>query len=224
MFVLNSPYINILCVQPANLKIYANFYNQVKTENFILQSTEYKNKGFEDIILLAQKDDIKALEELIRRIQKDIFSMFSYLSDNRQDIADLTQDVLLKMSANIKSLKETAKFKSWLNHIVTNTYYDYRRVHSEDNNLDFDENKLAEVKDKIGCEPGEKCLFSEMDKIIKLALLNLPENLRITIILREYEGLSYDDISKITKTTIGTVKSRISRARNRLQQQLKEFI
>ena len=84
--------------------------------------------------------------------------------------------------------------------------------------------KLLEIKDKIGCEPGEKCLFAEMEKLIKAALLNLPENLRIVIVLREYEGLSYEDISKITDTALGTVKSRISRARIKLQEELKEFI
>ena len=63
-----------------------------------------------------------------------------------------------------------------------------------------------------------------MEKLIKSAILTLPDNLRIVIVLREYEGLSYEDISKITNTTIGTVKSRISRARLRLQQELKEFI
>ena len=63
-----------------------------------------------------------------------------------------------------------------------------------------------------------------MEKLIRIAMLNLPENLRIAIILREYEGLSYEDISKITNTALGTVKSRISRARIKLQQELKEFI
>ena len=90
--------------------------------------------------------------------------------------------------------------------------------------VDFDMEKLNEIKDKIGCEPGEKCLFSEIEKLIKAALMTLPQNLRITLVLREYEGLSYEDISKITNTTLGTVKSRISRARLKLQEELKEFI
>ena len=179
----------------------------------------------EFIITLAQKGDMRALEELIRRIQKNVFGMYSYLSDKRQDIADLTQEALIKTAKCISSLKDAHCFKSWLNHIVTNTYYDYARKHSGEKNIEYEnEDKLLEIKDKIGCEPGEKCLFSEMDKIIKIALLSLPENLRIAILLREYEGLSYDDISKLTNTTIGTVKSRISRARFKLQQQLKEFI
>ena len=90
--------------------------------------------------------------------------------------------------------------------------------------MDFDNNKLLEIKDKIGCEPGEKCFFSEIDKLIKAALLSLPKNMRIAIVLREYEGLIYEDISQITNASLGTVKSRIARARIRLQKELKEFI
>ena len=193
-------------------------------ENVGVQNADYQKSDMNTIIKLSQDGDIKALEELIRRIQKNVFGMFSYLTEKRQDIADLTQEALLKTAKCINSLKDTKCFKSWLNHIVTNTYYDYTRKHSKDTNVDVDEDKLLEIKDKIGCEPGEKCLFSEMDKIIKYALLNLPDNLRVVIVLREFEGLSYEDISRLTNTTIGTVKSRISRARGKLQEQLKEFI
>lgn len=189
-----------------------------------MSNVDYKKIDKSDIIQYAQNGDIKAMEELIRRIQKNVFGMFSYLTDNRQDAADLTQETLIKTAKNISSLHDIHHFKNWLNHIITNTYYDYTRKHAIDKQVDFDEDKLLELKDKIGCEPGEKCLFTEMDKIIRIALLNLPENLRVVIILREYEGLSYEDISKITKTTIGTVKSRIARARGKLQKQLKEFI
>jgi len=184
----------------------------------------YKKEELKTVIKYAQNGDIKALEELIRRIQKNIFGMFSYMVSSRQDISDLTQEALLKTAKNIKNLKDSNCFKSWLNHIVMNTYYDYIRQHSTDKNLEINEDKLLEIRDKIGCEPGEKCLFAEIDKVIKAALLSLPQNLRVVIVLREYEGLSYEDISKLTNTTIGTVKSRIARARFKLQKQLKEFI
>ena len=150
--------------------------------------------------------------------------MFSYLTDKRQDIADLTQEALLKMAKNIRSLKDVNKFRPWLNQIVTNIFYDFIKKHAKYQKIDLDNDKLLEIKDKIGCEPGEKCLFAEMEKLIKAAMLTLPENLRIVLILREYEGLSYEDIAKITNTALGTVKSRISRARLKLQDELKEFI
>ena len=177
-----------------------------------MSKSKYKKRDIYTLIIMAQHGESKALEELVRRVQKNIFAMFSYLTDKRQDIADLTQEALLKMARNIASLKDPARFKPWLNQIVTNIFYDYVKKHAR------------EIKDKIGCEPGEKCLFAEMEKLIKAALLNLPENLRIVIVLREYEGLSYEDISKITNTALGTVKSRISRARIKLQEELKEFI
>lgn len=189
-----------------------------------MTKTKHKKQSIQTLILLAQNDDIKALEELIKRVQKNIFTMFSYLSDKRQDVADLTQEALLKMARNIKTLKDPNKFQSWLNQITTNIFYDYIKKYKKENYVDLDNDKLLEIKDKIGCEPGEKCLFSEMEKLIKAALLNLPDNLRIALILREYEGMSYDDIAKLTNTAIGTVKSRISRARLKLQSELKEFI
>ena len=191
---------------------------------FLLGRKKHKDKNTEELVILAQQDDTDALEELIKRNQDSVYASFYYLNSDCEDILDLTQEALLKMARNIKKLKEPAKFKPWLNQIVTNIFYDYIKKHAKDKHLDVDNNKLLEIKDKIGCEPGEKCLFSEMEKLIKAALLNLPENLRIAIILREYEGMSYNDISKITNTTLGTVKSRISRARLKLQEELIEFI
>ena len=194
------------------------------SKGYCMSKSNYKKTDINSLILAAQKTDGQALEELVKRIQKSVFTMFSYLVDKREDIADLTQDALIKMAKNIGSLKDPKLFKAWLNQIVTNVFYDYVKKYSKDKNIELDNNKLLEIKDKIGCEPGEKCLFTEMEKLIKSAILTLPDNLRIVIVLREYEGLCYDDILRITNTTIGTVKSRISRARLRLQQELKEFI
>ena len=193
-------------------------------EKLCVINRDYRKEKFGEIISQAKEGDIAALEELIRRIQKHVFVMFGYLTVKRQDISDLTQDVLIKTAKSIKNLKEPKYFKSWLNHIVTNTYYDFLKQHKNDSKVEADEDKLMELKDKIGCEPGERCLFAEMDKVIKAALFSLPHSLRIVIILREYEGLSYEEISKLTNTAQGTVKSRIARARMKLQQQLKEFI
>lgn len=189
-----------------------------------MSKNKYKKRDINTIIVFAKNGDSAALEELIKRVQKNVFVLFSYLTNQRQDIADLTQETLVRMAKNIKQLKSPASFKPWLNQIATNIFYDFVKKCAKDKNLEFDYNKLLEIKDKIGCEPGEKCLFAEVEKLIKAALLNLPENLRIAIILREYEGLSYENIAKITNTAVGTVKSRISRARLKLQQELKEFI
>ncbi len=183
----------------------------------------YKKGDFLGLINSAQNGDIKALEEIIRRVQKDVYALFSHLAARKDDISDLTQETLIKMAKSLSQLKDPKRFKAWLNQISTNVFYEYTRKHPN-LKIEYDEKKLNEIKDKIGCEPGEKCLFSEIEKLIKAALMTLPQNLRISLVLREYEGLSYDDIAKITNTPAGTVKSRISRARLRLKQELKEFI
>lgn len=188
-----------------------------------MSKSVYKKSDIFEIIKLAQTGDSKAIEELVRRVQKRVYAMFSHLTNEKNDISDLTQEALIKMAKSLVQLKNPKNFKTWLNQIITNTFYDYCR-RNNDSFLDIEEEKFNEIKDKLGCEPGEKCLFSEIEKLVRAALMTLPKNLRITLVLREYEGLSYEDISKITNTTLGTVKSRISRARLRLQEELKEFI
>lgn len=188
-----------------------------------MTKSKYKKGDIISLIKEAQNNDIKALEELIRRVQKHIYALFSHLTQKKEDILDLTQETLLKMAKSIHQLKEPKNFKQWLNQIVTNQYYDFIRK-KNDNLVELNEKALDEIKDKIGCEPGEKCLFAEIESLIKTALFTLPKDLRITLVLREYEGLSYQDIAKITNTALGTVKSRISRARLKLQEELKEFI
>ena len=183
----------------------------------------YKKSSIESLIKNAQNGNSKALEELLRRIQNQIFAMFYHLVDEKEDVSDLTQEALLKIAKNIGKLNDSSNFKTWVNKLVTNTFYDYLKKNTK-TYAEIDEDKLNEIKDSIGCEPGEKCLLNEIETLLKAALMTLPAILRLPLILREYEGLSYNDISKITNTALGTVKSRIARARLKLQQELKDFI
>lgn len=188
-----------------------------------MSKSDYKKKNINTLISLAQQGETKALEELIRKVQKEIYVIFSHLACHKEDIADLTQETLIKMAKSLSQLKNPKSFKTWLGQITTNVFYDYTRKHPN-KSVEVNDEKLKEIKDKLGCEPNQRCLLSEIEKLIRTTLLTLPKDLRITLVLREYEGLSYDDIAKITNTAIGTVKSRISRARLKLQKELKDFI
>lgn len=188
-----------------------------------MAKSSYKKMDINSLIKQAQLGDIKANEELVKRVQKRVYAMFFHLTDRKEDVSDLTQEALLRMAKSIASLKDVKRFSGWLNQIVSNLYSDFIRKNPE-KYVEYDEQKLNEIKDKSGCEPGEKCLFLEAEKLIRVALLTLPQDLRLAIVLREYEGLSYEQIAKITNTAIGTVKSRLSRARNKLQTELKGFI
>ena len=196
------------------------------------EKLQYKKMSIEELVILSQQNDLKALEELIRREQKNIFTTFSYLTQKRENIADLTQEALLRIAKNIRNLKNPKNFKSWLNQIVTNLFYDeLRKFQRRPEVLSIDDEDSEnpafcaklQLPDKK-CKPHEKCISSELEKIIKMAIQQLPEPFRIAIILRELQGLSYEEIAKATKSSIGTVKSRIARARGRLQDCLKSYI
>lgn len=189
----------------------------------------YKKIPLEQLVILAKNSDYKAIEELIRREQKNVFATFSYLTRKREDIADLTQEALFGMARGIAGLKNPKTFKSWLNHIVTNLFYDeLRKIHRHPIPVSIDSGQeeakyFTQIPDTHS-KPLEKILASELDKIIKNCIRNLPEHFRIAIILRELQGLTYEEIAIATDTTIGTVKSRIARARERLQSELKPYI
>ena len=185
----------------------------------------YRKMPVKELILRAQKDDYRALEELLRAVQKDIYAMMSYLVQNKSDVADLVQTVLIRISKNIKTLKEPLKFTAWMNRIVYNVYKDYHRKNNKPCfYISMEEECCKEIVDEKNHEPIEKCSALELDKLIKQAILALPEYFRVAIILREFAGLSYEDIAGITNVTIGTVKSRIARARLILQNKLKKCL
>lgn len=189
----------------------------------------YKKIPLEELVILSQKSDYRALEELIKREQKNIFATFSYLSKKRENVADLTQEALMRMARGLVNLKNPKTFKSWLNQIVTNLFYDELRkstrrpqLVSMDNGLE-ENNYTTQIPD-YRHKPAEKAMSLELDKMIKNEIKSLPEHFRIAIILRELQGLSYEEIAIATHTTVGTVKSRIARARGKLQDGLKHYI
>ncbi|MBQ8886795.1 MAG: sigma-70 family RNA polymerase sigma factor [Candidatus Gastranaerophilales bacterium] len=197
-----------------------------------LAKKRYKEMNQLDLIILAQNDDYDAIEELIKREQKNVYASFCYLGANKESLSDLTQEVLFRMSKNIKNLKNPKLFKSWLGQIITNLFYDELRkkqkfpdsisIDSYWANDEKDENTILHIcDDKL--KPDERTIGKETSEIIQEMICRLPEHFRIVIILRELQGLSYEEIAKITQTNVGTVKSRISRARNKLQECLKPY-
>lgn len=189
----------------------------------------YKKIPLEELVLLSQKSDYRAMEELIKREQKNIFATFAYLNKKRENVADLTQEALMRMARGLANLRNPKTFKSWLNQIVTNLFYDeLRKVARKPQLVSIDqtndENSYHTQIPDYRHRPAEKAMSMELDQVIKNEIQGLPEHFRIAIILRELQGLSYEEIANATHTTIGTVKSRIARAREKLQDGLKNYI
>ena len=200
---------------------------------YLFKKKQYKKCATDELVEMAQNDDTEALEELVKRHQSSVYASFYYLSNECQDILDLTQEALLKMARNIKSLKDPKKFKGWLNQIVTNVFYDYIRKTSRSpqtvpiEKTDDDKTDTCPKIIELPCKsknPEENTLGDELSDVIENSIHKLPDAFRLAIVLREFQGLSYEEIAEITKTNVGTVKSRIARARSKLQEDLKSYI
>lgn len=187
-----------------------------------------------DLINKCKEDDNLAINELIRRNEKIVYATLYHLDPNRSDISDLAQEVLFRMARSVKNLKNPATFKYWLNQIITNLFYDeLRRKKRRISTISLDTPAYESVAEQgfetkdipdIGQEPEESALGSELDMKIRDAINKLPEQFKIVIVLRELQGFTYDEIAQLTHTNVGTVKSRLARARNRLQHQIKPYL
>ncbi len=192
----------------------------------------YSQKTDRELVIACQARDSGAFEELVRRHQKTVYHLLYQLAPDWTDTGDLAQEVFIRVWRSINNLRNPAAFKTWLTQIVTNLFYDELRKRpkriatiSMDDNEDSD--GLAKASKEIPdshVNPDEQVLNREISVVIREAMAKLPEQFRVAIVLRELEGLTYEEIAVITKTEMGTVKSRIARARMKLQDLLTPYI
>lgn len=177
------------------------------------------------------RPDKAAFAELIRRHQADVDRLLYHLAPDWHDRHDLAQEVWLRAFRHLRRLKQPEKFKGWLSRIATNLFYDElrkrkrnRRPLSLDAQIPVSDGAIDWELPSEAISPDEALSTQEFYEYLHKAVQNLPESFRQTIVLREIQGLSYEEISEITQVSLGTVKSRIARARSRLQEMLKPYL
>ena len=190
----------------------------------------YGYKKLQDIELakLSIDDDKRALRELLFRIQKNTAVFLHYFDPEFHAENDIIQEILVKVVKNIKYLKTPETFKKWVHRIIINTYYDHiRKQNIMKKRINYDltmsEEKIQVVEDKH-FKPNEETLNHELKDKIHGAIMKLPPNYRLVVLLRDYANLSYEDIEGILNLNKGTVKSRLARARNKLKQDLRNYL
>ena len=187
-----------------------------------------------DLVLRCQaglQPDRAAFSELLRSYQSHVDRVLYHLAPDWSDRADLAQEVWLRVYRHINRLKEPEKFRGWLSRIATNLFYDELRKRKRDRApVSLDAARQLEDGELdweiASSEPGPEERLSSQEFYDKLreAIADLPEAFRTTIILREIEDLPYEQIAEMTGVSLGTVKSRIARARSRLQTQLQGYL
>ena len=173
-----------------------------------------------DLIERFKKGDPSAFEAIVLRYQDRIYNLCRYMLQDPRDAQDAAQDVFLKAYRGLKDFRPDSSLYTWLYRIAVNTCLDYRRKSRREA---LRNEPLTE--DLPSDEPFPDQLYEsrEIRESIQLALQKLPEKLRAAIVLREIEELSYEEIAEVLHTSVGTVKSRISRAREQLRHLLKKI-
>ncbi|MEW5959147.1 MAG: sigma-70 family RNA polymerase sigma factor [Chloroflexota bacterium] len=169
----------------------------------------------------AQRGSLAAFNQLVMAYQGTAYNVAYRVIGDREAAADACQDAFLKAYQAINQYRG-GSFKSWLMRIVTNTCYDQLRYKSRRpaNSLeDMSENPGTEsVKLINGAErPEERVLRDELNDLIQVGINHLPEDQRLVLVLSDVQGFSYQEIAEIIDQPLGTVKSRLSRARGRLR-------
>lgn len=184
-----------------------------------------RSRSDEELVKAFLAGDREAFEELVRRYQAQIFNLAFRLLGNRQDACDATQEIFILLYKKLGTFREESRFSTWLYRVATNSCKDLaRRLRSHislservsEDMPEWGENIPADPKD----HPDEMFMGLELQQTVQEAMMKLPLRFRVVLYLSDIEGYNYGEIAKILGISIGTVKSRLNRARLRMAREL----
>lgn len=183
----------------------------------------------QELVARVKRGDKSAFDLLVRKYQHKIAKLVARYVYDRSEVEDVTQEVFIKAYRALAGFRGDSAFYTWLYRIAINTAKNHlvfqgRRlpstdIEAEDAELTAEGSVLREIT-----TPEHSVLADEIAQTVTRALAALPEDLRTAITLREIEGLSYDEIAVIMECPIGTVRSRIFRAREAIDKELKPLL
>lgn len=178
----------------------------------------------EKLILRFQEGDINAYNELVKRYKDRLLNFVLRYFNNVEQAEDVVQDTLIKLYTHASYYKNVAKFSTWIFTIAKNNALTELRKNKrkKTDSLWTDDGQVIDINSK------DESLDSKVQNEIAIDQLNkfldeIPENFRMAVVLRDFQELSYEEISKILEIPIGTIKSRINRGRIQLAEKMKHF-
>jgi RNA polymerase sigma-70 factor (ECF subfamily) len=169
-----------------------------------------------------------AYETLILRYEQPVFSIVSRVMDDPEDAADVTQEVFLKVFRKIDAFRGDSSLKTWIYRIAVNEAHNHRRWFGRHRGQEValeppaGQRGIGDLVPDRGPSPYEQARDQETHALIENALKQISAHYRTALVLREIEGLSYEEIAGILEISLGTVKSRILRGREALRKLLVE--
>ena len=182
----------------------------------------------EALVKRVQQGDVAAYNILVIKYQHKVAQIISKFVGNSADVSDVAQEAFIKAYKAINSFRGESSFYTWLYRIVVNAAKTYLESNSRHKNqVDVDSEEFASI-DAQGVltsrDTPDRILESqELQQVILNAMNELPEELRQAIMLREVEGMTYEDMADLLQIPIGTVRSRIFRARQFIEERMSKF-
>jgi len=200
-----------------------------KTEDCTSAEADMCGQHDEDALLLERcnSGDKAAWDTLIKQNEKSVYRFAYRLCRNYDDAADIAGQVFIRVYQNLHTFRHEASFSSWVFRIVRNTYLDLCVRPAWRNNVSLDtDGKVDSVPGRArefadqGMTPEQRCIQNETSRMLSKAVRHLPEYQRQVLRMYHAEGKTYEQIAEATGLSIGTVKSRLNRARNMLRERL----
>jgi RNA polymerase sigma-70 factor (ECF subfamily) len=175
------------------------------------------------ILKQAAEGDVDAFETLYRQNIKAIAYHTNSLLDDKNAVADVVQEIAVKLYQGIGGLKSPEAFRSWLYRMIANTCYDHNLKHkAERNTADIDDYTEVLADEHVDATPEGALDYKDANKTVNALIHALPELQRRTLILYYYDDLNYRDIAEALNVTVSTVSTNLLRARKKMKEMLKK--
>lgn len=178
-----------------------------------------------ELVNRFKNGDHSAFEKIVLKYQDKIYNLCMHMLGNRQDAEDAAQDVLLKAYKALPRFQPDAALYTWLYRIAVNTCVDFKRIPILESLFGHSDEGEFLLHDRPSDDPSPEVLYQskEINRALQKSLRKLSPKLRAVIVLKELEELSYEEIAETLDISIGTVKSRIARAREELKKLMNNF-
>jgi RNA polymerase sigma-70 factor (ECF subfamily) len=180
------------------------------------------------LIKECQIGDISAFEKLVNLYKKQIYLLAYQITGNHEDADDISQETFIHAYKAISKFKGESTFSTWLHRITINLSINHLKSESRQvcktSELEILDTKLYSIVSSCMDDPSETVETNELIQQIKEAMKSLPVEEKVVFILRVNQDLSYKEMAKTLNCPIGTIMSRLNRARKRLRNKLKDYV
>lgn len=187
------------------------------------------NTTDKEIIERVKNGDKKAYDLLVLKYQQRVINLISRFVKNHADALDISQETFIKAYKALPNFRGESAFYTWLYRIAVNTAKNHLTVQSRKiTKSDYDVTEIEQIEGNMSLTeqttPENLLIKDELQDIVLNTIENLPEDLKSAIMLREIEGLSYEEIAAVMECPVGTVRSRIFRARETIDNKIKPLL